>query len=156
MTTLTMRMIKGDFVVTGPDVEPMKFKSRPEARDWCKTHHPGSPITEIGPGGKRGACPARVFAEGFCERIPRPLNSPASAPPSWCCGERRQARRRFRSIKCCFVLLPDDQPLLGHLEEHQTLLWIIFLHSGAPILVRKEIAKFLFYRPCHVSIPSSA
>jgi hypothetical protein len=24
-----------------------------EARDWCKTNHPGSPITEIGPGGKR-------------------------------------------------------------------------------------------------------
>ena len=53
MTTLTMRMIKGDFVVTGPDVAPMKFKSRREARDWCKTHHPGSPITEVGPGGKR-------------------------------------------------------------------------------------------------------
>jgi hypothetical protein len=35
MTTLTMRMIKGDFVVTGPDVEPMKFKTRREAREWC-------------------------------------------------------------------------------------------------------------------------
>ena len=55
MTTLTMRMIKGDFVVTGPDVEPMRFKSRAEARDWCKTHHPGSPINEVGPGGKRAA-----------------------------------------------------------------------------------------------------
>ena len=33
----------------------MKFKSRGEARDWCKTHHPGSPIEEIGPGGKRAA-----------------------------------------------------------------------------------------------------
>ena len=32
-----------------------QFKSRREARDWCKTHHPGSPITEIGPGGKRAA-----------------------------------------------------------------------------------------------------
>ena len=52
MTTLTMRLVKGDFIVTGPDIAPMKFKSRPEARDWCKTHHPGSPITEIGPGGK--------------------------------------------------------------------------------------------------------
>jgi hypothetical protein len=52
MTTLTMRMIKGDFVVIGPDVEPMKFKSRREARDWCMTHHPGSPIKEVGPGGK--------------------------------------------------------------------------------------------------------
>jgi hypothetical protein len=33
----------------------MKFESRPEARDWCKTHYPGSPLTEIGPGGKRAA-----------------------------------------------------------------------------------------------------
>ena len=53
MTTLTMRVVKGDFIVTGPDIAPMKFKSRPEARDWCRTHHPSSPITEIGPGGKR-------------------------------------------------------------------------------------------------------
>jgi len=28
----------------------MKFKIRPEAHDWCKTHHPGSPINEIGSG----------------------------------------------------------------------------------------------------------
>jgi hypothetical protein len=53
MTTLTMRVVPGDFIVTGPDIEPMKFKSRPEARDWCRTHHLGSPITEIGPGRKR-------------------------------------------------------------------------------------------------------
>ena len=43
MTTLTMR------VVTGPDIPPMRFKSRPEARDWCKTHYPGSPIKESAP-----------------------------------------------------------------------------------------------------------
>ena len=36
MTTLTMRVVKGDFIVTGPDIAPMKFKTRPEARDWCK------------------------------------------------------------------------------------------------------------------------
>jgi hypothetical protein len=48
MTTLTMRLIKGDFVATGSDVEPMKFKSRREAKDWCITHHPGSPIKEVG------------------------------------------------------------------------------------------------------------
>jgi hypothetical protein len=53
MTTLTMRMIKGDFVVSGTDIEPLSFKTRAEARDWCKTHHPGSPIEEIGPGGRR-------------------------------------------------------------------------------------------------------
>ena len=49
MTTFTMRYVKGHFVLTGPDVPPTKFKSRAEARDWCKTHHPGSPVTEIGP-----------------------------------------------------------------------------------------------------------
>jgi hypothetical protein len=38
MTTLSIRMIKGDFVVTGPDVEPMKFKSRREARESCMAH----------------------------------------------------------------------------------------------------------------------
>jgi hypothetical protein len=53
MTTLTMRLIKGHFIVSGPDVEPMKFKSRREARGWCAQHHPGSPIEEIGPGGRR-------------------------------------------------------------------------------------------------------
>jgi hypothetical protein len=58
MTTLTMRMIKGDFVVTGPDVEPMKFKTRREAREWCTKHHPGSPIEEIGRGGKGAAAAA--------------------------------------------------------------------------------------------------
>ena len=42
MTVLTMRRVRDHFIVSGPDIEPMKFKSRPEARDWCKTHHPGS------------------------------------------------------------------------------------------------------------------
>jgi hypothetical protein len=31
MTTLTMRVVRGDFIVTGPDIAPMKFKSRREA-----------------------------------------------------------------------------------------------------------------------------
>jgi hypothetical protein len=43
VTTLTMRYIKGDFVVTGPDIERTKFKSRREAKDWCAQHYPGSP-----------------------------------------------------------------------------------------------------------------
>ena len=59
MTTLTFRRIKDHFVVTGPDIEPTRFKSRPEARDWCKTHYPGSPITEIGRDASR-----RVIAVG--------------------------------------------------------------------------------------------
>jgi hypothetical protein len=46
MTTLTMRYIKGDFVVTGPDIESVRFKTRREAKDWCVAHCPGSPIKE--------------------------------------------------------------------------------------------------------------
>ena len=53
MTTFTMRYVKGHFVVTGPDVPPMRFRSRPEARDWCKTHYSGSPIKESGRGRRR-------------------------------------------------------------------------------------------------------
>jgi|tagenome__1003787_1003787.scaffolds.fasta_scaffold19795030_2 hypothetical protein len=43
-----LRYIKGDFVVSGPDIVPTRFKSRGEAKNWCRTHYPGSPITEIG------------------------------------------------------------------------------------------------------------
>jgi hypothetical protein len=43
MTTLTMRLVRGDFIVTGPDIEPMKFKTRRERMEWCMAHHPGSP-----------------------------------------------------------------------------------------------------------------
>jgi hypothetical protein len=35
--------------VTGPDIEPTRFKTRREAKDWCRAHYPGSPIKEIGP-----------------------------------------------------------------------------------------------------------
>ena len=51
MTMLTMRFNKGNFIVTGPDIEPMRFKSRAEARDWCLQHHRGWPIHEIGADG---------------------------------------------------------------------------------------------------------
>ena len=44
MTTLTMRRIKDDFIVTGPDIEPAKFKSRRDAKDSCAQHYPGLPI----------------------------------------------------------------------------------------------------------------
>ena len=43
MTTLTLRYIKGDFVVTGPDIEPVRFKTRREAKDWCGAHYPTRP-----------------------------------------------------------------------------------------------------------------
>ena len=48
MTTLTLRRMNDDFIVTGPDIEPAKFKSWREAKDWCAAHYPGSPIKEIG------------------------------------------------------------------------------------------------------------
>jgi hypothetical protein len=48
MTTLTLRRLRDDFLVTGADIEPMKFRSRREAKDWCVSQYPGSPITEIG------------------------------------------------------------------------------------------------------------
>ena len=54
MTTLTLRRIKNHFVVTGPDIEPTRFKSRPEARDWCRAqdrtpeHLPGPQRQEFG------------------------------------------------------------------------------------------------------------
>jgi hypothetical protein len=43
MTTLTLRYIKGHFVVTGPDIEPTRFKTRREAKDWCVAHYPARP-----------------------------------------------------------------------------------------------------------------
>ena len=32
MTTLTLRYIKGHFVMTGPDIEPTRFKTRRDLR----------------------------------------------------------------------------------------------------------------------------
>ena len=37
MTTLTMRYIKGHFVVTGPDIEPTRFKTRRERTGAWRT-----------------------------------------------------------------------------------------------------------------------
>ena len=47
MTTLTMRLQRDHFTVTGPDIEPLKFTSRREGKEWCAEHHPGSPIKEF-------------------------------------------------------------------------------------------------------------
>jgi hypothetical protein len=63
MTILTMRVIRGHFVVTGPDIEPVKFNSRREAKEWCWDHHPGSPIREIGAHAKRVAKPKVAKSE---------------------------------------------------------------------------------------------
>ena len=46
MTVLTMGYLQGHFVVSGPDIEPIKFKTRREARAWCARHYPGSLIRD--------------------------------------------------------------------------------------------------------------
>ena len=49
MTTLTMRCIKGDFVVTGPDVPPNAIQVAPRSKGLRATiHYPGSPIKQSG------------------------------------------------------------------------------------------------------------
>jgi hypothetical protein len=35
-----MRYVKGHFVLTGPDLPSMRFKSRPEARDLVQAAYP--------------------------------------------------------------------------------------------------------------------
>ena len=61
MTVLTLRRIREDrFEVTGPDIEPVTFKTRVEARDWCLTHYQGSPIREVG--GRKKGTPAAAVA----------------------------------------------------------------------------------------------
>jgi len=74
MTTLTLRFINGHFVVTGPDIEPMKFKSRREAMDWRRGHHPRVPIIEIGDRSRR-------MMEGSVGRPRKRPDQTASAQP---------------------------------------------------------------------------
>ena len=70
---------QGPFRFTGPDVPPMQFESRPEARDWCKIHYPGSPIKE--------------------ENGPAPSKSPGSDPViSRSAGEAPQDGARWKEV----------------------------------------------------------
>ena len=53
MTVLTLRRIRQErFEVTGPDIEPLTFKTRVEAREWCLKHYRGR---RSGKSGKKGA-----------------------------------------------------------------------------------------------------
>ena len=90
MTPLTLRFVKDHFLVTGPDIEPMRFKTRPEAKDWCRWHHPRIPIIEIGRDASRrvveesmGRPPLSIFAFGSRPsklRAPCPTNSRSARP----------------------------------------------------------------------------
>ena len=71
MTILTLRRIREDrFEVTGPDIEPVTFKTRVEARNWCLTHYQGSPIREIS-GRKRGTPKATLATAELSEILER-------------------------------------------------------------------------------------
>ena len=69
MTVLTMRYQQGHFVVSGSDMEPIKFKTRREARNWCIRHYPGSPIRDSR-GGSSGQN-ATQDSGGGCSRNAR-------------------------------------------------------------------------------------
>jgi hypothetical protein len=48
MTTLTMRYIKGHFVVTSPDAPPMQVQVAPRSQGTgAKPHYPGSPSARV-------------------------------------------------------------------------------------------------------------
>lgn len=46
MTKLTLRHFKGYFLVTGPETEPAKFKTRRQAIEWCAAYYPDLPVRE--------------------------------------------------------------------------------------------------------------
>ena len=61
VTVLTMRRVRDDcFEVTGPDIQPMRFKTRAQARDWCRVHFRGSPIREERAGGRKKSAPSKA------------------------------------------------------------------------------------------------
>jgi hypothetical protein len=59
MTVLTMRSRRGHFILTGSNIEPIKFKTRRQARDWCAENYPDSPLHEIGAEAVRRATKVR-------------------------------------------------------------------------------------------------
>jgi len=59
-TVLTIRSRRGHFVVTAFDLDPVKFKTRRQARDWCAENYPGAPIYEAGAEAIRGATKSKI------------------------------------------------------------------------------------------------
>jgi hypothetical protein len=60
MTVLTMRSRRSHFIVTGPNIELVKFKTRQQARNWCAANHPGLLIHESGADTVRRAPRAKI------------------------------------------------------------------------------------------------
>jgi hypothetical protein len=66
MRKLSLRHFAGHFLVTGPDTEPAKFKTRQQALDWCAVHYPDLSVREDRRGSKR--VPAKKSALTTAER----------------------------------------------------------------------------------------
>jgi hypothetical protein len=49
MTVLTMRRVRDHFVVTGPDIEPVTFETRAQARDWTAVHQTNREMCDAWP-----------------------------------------------------------------------------------------------------------
>jgi hypothetical protein len=47
MASFTLLYVRGHFVLTGPTIEPMKFETRREAKEWAHKHFPGSLVKEV-------------------------------------------------------------------------------------------------------------
>ena len=86
MKSLTLRFVDGDFVVTAPDIQPVTFKSRHAAKDWCADHHPGSPVMEVGQGARNGRLGRRGRPSGT---EVAPSLTPTSADPR-CVGHLQE------------------------------------------------------------------
>jgi hypothetical protein len=67
MITFTTRYVNGHFVVIGPNISLMRFKSRAEAMDWCQTHYHGSPTKEVGADGEDDAASRAEGVSGRAE-----------------------------------------------------------------------------------------
>jgi hypothetical protein len=96
MTILTLRRIREDrFEVTGPDIQPVTFKTRVEARDWCLTH---SPIREVG-GRKRVTPTAVVTTAELAEILERRPDLKGKRIETVTRILRREARLALRPLR---------------------------------------------------------
>src|SRR3954469_1334699 len=93
-----MRRIRDHFVVTGPDIEPVTFKTRAEARDWCRARYQGSPVREIG-GRKRGTPKATLATADLTEILERRPDLKGRSIESVRRILRREARLSLRPLR---------------------------------------------------------
>jgi hypothetical protein len=93
MTTLTLRDQRGHFTVTGPNIEPLKFKSRREAKDWCARSNPARPSKKTVPDAAKRATKWKGTEGGMTALKLRPtgLGSPVDSGPDYIYHEERRS-----------------------------------------------------------------